>query len=157
LLSPLSLSWSSCHPRHHILSNTPKMSRALCPALVILAALLALVASQGFYSQRYGKRGETREMAVRSVRYANQNARSNLPQGLPEIKIRSSRFIGGSRYGKRSGSPSEPELPSVMTPEGEDTEVAATLLLGDSILCFLVDVPDIYRCLRKPTSEEATN
>lgn len=34
------------------------MSRAaVCPVLLLLAALLALTTAQGFYSQRYGKRG----------------------------------------------------------------------------------------------------
>ncbi|XP_045624774.1 uncharacterized protein [Procambarus clarkii] len=133
------------------------MTRGACPTLVLLAALLTLAASQGFYSQRYGKRSDTREVAVRSGLYVNRNGRSTLPQGLPEIKIRSSRFIGGSRYGKRSGSPPESEFSSAITPEADDTDMTATLLLGDSVLCFLVDVPDIYRCLKKPASEEANN
>ncbi|KAG7175214.1 putative ryamide-like [Homarus americanus] len=99
----------------------PEMSRTICPTLVMLAALLALTAAQGFYTQRYGKRSDTGEVTVRSGFYANRNGRSSPSQGLPEIKIRSSRFIGGSRYGKRSGPApaAEPEFTPVMNGEGE--------------------------------------
>ncbi|XP_071538114.1 uncharacterized protein [Panulirus ornatus] len=135
------------------------MSRAaVCPTLLLLTALIALSAAQGFYSQRYGKRGDdNREVTVRSGFYANRYGRSSPSQGLPEIKIRSAHFIGGSRYGKRSDNPSQPEYPVAVTSEGDDADVPAPLLLGDSVVCLLVDVPDIYRCVRKPTSEESTN
>ena len=57
--------------------------------------------------------------------------------------------MGGSRYGKRSGAPAlaEVALP-VVVPESEDSEIGASLLLGDSVVCLLVDMPDIYRCLK---------
>ena len=84
--------------------------------------------------------------AERSGFYANRYGRS---QGIPEIKVRSSRFVGGSRYGKRSSVPSLAEVPlPVVAPESEEGEVGASLLLGDSVVCLLVDVPDIYRCLK---------
>ncbi|XP_042210488.1 uncharacterized protein LOC121858253 isoform X1 [Homarus americanus] len=136
------------------------MSRTICPTLVMLAALLALTAAQGFYTQRYGKRSDTGEVTVRSGFYANRNGRSSPSQGLPEIKIRSSRFIGGSRYGKRSGPApaAEPEFTPVMNGEADDSDMPATLLVGDSVICLLVDVPDIYRCVsRKSTTDEASN
>ncbi|KAK8400242.1 hypothetical protein O3P69_003149 [Scylla paramamosain] len=44
-------------------TTTMKMPRSFSPALVLLATLIAVAASQGFYSQRYGKRGsDTRQV-----------------------------------------------------------------------------------------------
>ncbi|XP_050714689.1 uncharacterized protein LOC126997562 [Eriocheir sinensis] len=132
-----------------------KMPRTLSPALVLLAALVAVTAAQGFYSQRYGKRGaDTRQVTERSGFYANRYGRS---QGVPEIKVRSSRFVGGSRYGKRSGVPALSEVPVPVGVESEEGELGAPLLVGESVVCLLVDVPDLYRCLKKPASEESTN
>lgn len=65
---------------HHILfayyktnsSPTPtlfQMSRMVCPTLVLLAALLALAASQGFYPQRYGKRPDPRQLTGMSLSF----------------------------------------------------------------------------------------
>lgn len=42
--------------------SSMQMSRMVCPTLVLLAALLALAASQGFYPQRYGKRPDPRQL-----------------------------------------------------------------------------------------------
>ncbi|KAK4326855.1 hypothetical protein Pmani_002655 [Petrolisthes manimaculis] len=126
------------------------MSRLLCPTLVLLAALLALAASQGFYPQRYGKRPDARQLTLRSGFYANRYGRSSpLPQGLPEVKVRSSRFVGGSRYGKRSSNPdTNIQATLANSAEGEDTDLPTTLVVGDSVVCLMVEVPDIYRCLR---------
>ncbi|CAL4073451.1 unnamed protein product, partial [Meganyctiphanes norvegica] len=99
-------------------------------------------------------------------------------QGPPQIKIRSSRFIGGSRYGKRSGvgliqdTPSIPEdfiggsrygkrsgvgliqdIPSIS--EDISGEVlGSSVLVGESVICLLVEQPDLFRCLRKPSGSE---
>ncbi|KAK7077804.1 hypothetical protein SK128_001600, partial [Halocaridina rubra] len=86
----------------------------------------------------------------RSGFYANRYGRSSPPQDqdLPEIKIRSSRFIGGSRYGKRSG-PLVPDVSSLIASTSEDeVETPAALLVGDSVVCLLIEVPDIYKCLK---------
>ncbi|XP_037782931.1 uncharacterized protein LOC119579264 isoform X1 [Penaeus monodon] len=130
------------------------MSRFLCHMTLLLLVAVALTAAQGFYSQRYGKRGDSnREITVRSGFYANRYGRSP-PHDLPEIKVRSSRFIGGSRYGKRSGPA---DVAPIMTSEAEEAEMPATFLVGESVVCLLIDVPDIYRCIRKSASEESTN
>ncbi|KAG0720452.1 hypothetical protein GWK47_048485 [Chionoecetes opilio] len=67
----------------------------------------------------YGKRApndNNRQITERSNFYSNRYGRS---QGTPEIKVRSSRFVGGSRYGKRSGVAQRSPMPFIGPPDSE--------------------------------------
>ncbi|XP_068200822.1 uncharacterized protein, partial [Palaemon carinicauda] len=126
--------------------------------LAVVCALLSLTAAQGFYAQRYGKRADYKHVAVRSGFYTNRYGRSSPPETeLPEIKIRSSRFVGGSRYGKRADeAPVAPEVASIV-PAATAGEFPTSFLVGESTICLIVDVPDIYRCLKKMVNEATIN
>ncbi|XP_064117833.1 uncharacterized protein LOC135223291 [Macrobrachium nipponense] len=137
------------------------MNHSLIQLLTVVAAILSLTAAQGFYAQRYGKKSDQKQVAVRSGFYTNRYGRSSPPEtDLPEVKIRSSRFVGGSRYGKRSETaPVVPEIASIVSAATaeDDSEVPASLLVGESTVCFLVDVPDIYKCFKKIVNEATSN
>ncbi|XP_066975398.1 uncharacterized protein [Macrobrachium rosenbergii] len=136
------------------------MNHSLIQLLTVVAAILSLTAAQGFYAQRYGKRDQ-KQVAVRSGFYTNRYGRSSPPEtDLPEVKIRSSRFVGGSRYGKRSETaPVVPEIASIVSAATaeDDSEVPASLLVGESTVCLLVDAPDIYKCFKKIFNEATNN
>ncbi|KAL7643752.1 UNVERIFIED_CONTAM: hypothetical protein RMT77_005758 [Armadillidium vulgare] len=99
--------------------------------------------NQGFYPTRYGKRTVGNEQQSDAASngnhfYSNRYGRSSTR--LPVLKIRSSRFLGGSRYGKRN----IPQIPI----EDSLSEFFSTLE-GDTFTCILVNIPDIYRCQRR--------
>ncbi|XP_068200820.1 uncharacterized protein [Palaemon carinicauda] len=137
------------------------MNHSLLQLLAVVCALLSLTAAQGFYAQRYGKRADPKQVAVRSGFYTNRYGRSSPPETeLPEIKIRSSRFVGGSRYGKRADeAPVAPEVTSIVSAATaeDDAKDSASFIVGESTMCLLVDAPDVYKCLKKVVNGAATN
>ncbi|XP_076064430.1 uncharacterized protein LOC143038777 [Oratosquilla oratoria] len=131
---------------------------------LLLALLVAFAHAQGFYTGRYGKRTQDlSDITIRSGFYANRYGRSSPStntQAPQQIKVRSSRFIGGSRYGKRNSGVSlipalDSESPVIAASPvtGDDvTEVLGAFLAGDSFVCYVLEVPDVYRCFRKTAS-----